>query len=377
MRKIFFLNPSCVVDEFAGLLAPNSVTSFVFSCKGSLDKFSYHVDNTHVRKIMIPKFGRGKFGMAHLPNFIDFVWHSFLSVVSLPYLLTYNTIIFKGPPFLDCVIMPVLRLFGKRIYLVSIDDQAQNIEHYATNPAKRLYYFFAILLEKIAVRQATCVFATAQYMVKKYESFGARRVVHTPNGADVEHLKGIVAKKYTTGRIITYMGGFEHWRGIDLLIDAFVQVQKKIKEPLTLLLIGGGPAFDEIKSKAPKNDRIIFTGYLPHDEGIAYCKGSDVLVMPSRDCVSSQTISSIKCFEYIACGVPTLVTDSGEHAHFVKRFNAGLVVHDTVADLAEGLHSLLTQKNLAATFKRSAKEHTPDVDYRVMKAPFREIVLGN
>ena len=41
MAKIFFLNPSFVVDEFAGLLAPHPLTSFVFRCKGPLDQFFY------------------------------------------------------------------------------------------------------------------------------------------------------------------------------------------------------------------------------------------------------------------------------------------------------------------------------------------------
>ncbi len=369
MAKIFFLNPSCVVDEFAGLLAPHQVTSFVLSCKGPLDKFSYVVDDSHVHKIRIPKLGRGKFGAKHLPNVIDFVFHTFVSFLALPYLLTHQIIIMKGPPFFDTLLMPVFRLFRKRVYLISIDDQEQNIVHYANTYYKRLYYRWALWQEKKAVRMATHVFATSKYLVDKYRDFGGN-ATHVPNGADVEHILAIPVKKYRKGRVISYIGGFEHWRGIDLLIDAFKDVKKKHHEKMTLLLMGGGPDLELIKKHAGEDPDIVFTGYVPHDEGTAYCKGSDLVVMPARKSISAKTISSIKCFEYLACGVPTLVTDSGEHAYWIKKFNAGLVVEDTIKGLSEGIIALFTQKNLYATLKRNAREHAKDVDYRVMKAPF-------
>lgn len=375
MSKIFGLYPSCAVDEFFALLAPEKVSTFIFRSKGPLDKYSYKVDDSHVRKIIIPKLGRGKFGAAFLPNFIDYVFHALVSVISLPYLLTFDKIVFKGPPFLDTVIIPVLRLFRKKIYLISIDDQEQNIDHYADSKWKRLYYWFALKLERWAVLGSDRVYVTSNYMLHKYRHWGQENVVHVPNGADVDHIRGIKAKKLKKkGHLITYLGGFEQWRGLDILVDAFRIVQKHLDEKMVLLLIGGGPDFERMKEYCKDDKNIVLTGYKPHDEGIAYCKGSDILVMPSRNCLSSHTISSIKCFEYMACEVPVIVTDSGEHAHWINHYKAGLVVDDNAQALAKGIHQLLTEKNLYSSLKRSAKENADKVDYKVTKKAFRDIL---
>ena len=113
---------------------------------------------------------------------------------------------------------------------------------------------------------------------------------------------------------------------------------------------------------------------MSHDELLAHYKGAEILVMPSRNVLSSTTISSIKCFEYIASGKPTVVTDSGEHAKWIERFEAGLVVKDNEKDLTKSLDKLLTDKGLYEKLSKNAKKHASDVDYKALKRKFVEEV---
>ena len=368
-HKIFGLNPSCAVDEFFALLADEGISTFVFYCPKGKDTFSYKVDDSKIQKLLLPKISRGKFGNEEIVNVVDLLFYLVVSTLALPYLLTFKKIIFKGPPFFNTLLQRVFWLFGKKTYLIIIDDQEKDMKVYGDTFLKHIYYQWSLRREVCAVRLATKVFVTSEYCYNKLRKYN-KHIYHVPNGADVSSIQTVQAKKLQ-GTVLLYAGGFEPWRGLDLLIDAFKRLKKEHKD-LKLYLIGGGPHYAQVHAYAAADNDIIFTGYLGHDDVIAHYKGADVLVMPSRNCVSSQTISSIKCFEYIASGVPCVVTDSGEHATWVKRCKAGLVVQDSVEGLYHGIGRLLTEKKLYAECKKNARKHAPEVDYKVLKQPFVE-----
>jgi len=369
MHKIFGLNPSCAVDEFFALLADEGVSTLVFYCPKGKNTFSYKVDDSKIQKLLLPKLSSGKFGNSEIVNIVDYLFYLVMSTLFLPYLLTFKKIIFKGPPFFNTLLQRIFWLFGKKTYLIIIDDQEKDIKVYGDTFWKHFYYQWSLRREIKAVKLATKVFVTSDYCYNKLRKYN-KNIYHVPNGADVDSILKIKPKKLN-GKVLLYAGGFEPWRGLDLLIDAFKRLKKEHKD-LKLYLIGGGPHYEEVHAYAAGDKDIIFTGYISHDDVIAHYKGADVLVMPSKDCLSSQTISSIKCFEYIASGKPSIVTDSGEHASWIKKFKAGLVVKDSVEGLYHGIGRLLTDKKLYGECVKMAKKHAPEIDYKVLKKPFVE-----
>jgi glycosyltransferase involved in cell wall biosynthesis len=253
-----------------------------------------------------------------------------------------------------------------------MDSQMATQTSYNKTIVRKIYYKFARFLEVMAVKLSDKVFTVSKFMEQDYKKYNDQ-VYHLPNGADVEIIDKIKPKRTFDKFTITYLGGFEAWRGLDLLIDAFKNVNARLNAKL--LLIGGGPDFERIKAYAGNDKNITLTGYMDHDAALARCKGSDVLVMPSRNTLASQSISSIKCFEYIVCGVPTLVTNSGEHAYWLRKFGAGLVVPDNTEGFAQGLLKLKKNKKLYARLRQNALKNKANVDYKRFKKIFAEEVL--
>lgn len=370
-NELFGLNASIWVDEFFAMVQPMTTLIFRPQTKNYFHP-SYKVDETHIRKIFLPKTGKGKWGNEANNTILDYLWYSFAATIMFPYLLRYKKILIRSPPFFNGHLVPLLRIFGRDVYLIINDEQ---LPLHKVNVLKQLYYkLVASTLEWISVKFSTKTFATSQYLYEKYKKY-KKEVYYTPNGADVDTIEKIKQKRMFNEFTITYIGGFELWRGIDMLIKAFLDIKRKTKRPMKLLLIGNGPDFDAIKKAANNDPDVVFTSYLAHDDAIAYSKGSDILVMPSRKCLAAKTISSIKCFEYIASGIPTIVTDSGEHTYWIKKFGAGLVVKDSKEDLERGIVRLMRDKDLYNRIKNNCKKNRDAVDYKIMRKAFVEEVL--
>jgi glycosyltransferase involved in cell wall biosynthesis len=296
--------------------------------------------------------------------YIDFFIYCLFFLAFLPFLLIfYNTFIFICPPFFETLATPILRVFRKKIVVVSIDDWVAHGEYYRGKIQifRKIKLRFGRWLEILAVKNATQVFAVSQRLVNLYKPHN-KNVFHAPNGADVEKIDSIHGERMFDKPTIVYLGGIETWRGIDLLIDAFRLVRKEKKGKL--LIMGGGIAFEEMKKYAGDDPDIKFTGYIDHDTAMSYIKGSEVAVMPNRKCLVSQAISSIKCFEYVACETPAVVTNSGEHAYWTKKYGTGIVVEDTPEIIANGILTLLSNKELYGSLKENCRKYKQDVDFK-------------
>lgn len=374
--KIFALYASPYVQEFLGVLYPYKITTILFKGKGAVKEGSSYASyrEDHVKKIFIPKLSKGKFNNPDMPTSIDYLFYSLMNIIFLPYILFYKKIIFITPPFFDTIITPVLKLFKKKVYIVVMDSQIESSKTFKKTIVRKIYYFFARLLEVMAVKLATKVFVVSKFIENDYKKFiKSNKIFHVPNGADIETISKIKPKRMFKEFTITYLGGFEKFRGLDLLIDSFKQIKKQ--NNVKLLLIGGGPDFNFIKNYAKNDPDINFTGYVGHNKAISFCKGSDILVMPSRNVPASHAISSIKCFEYIACEVPILVTDSGEHAYWIKKFCAGLIVKDNIEGIKEGILKLIKNEELYNKIKENCKKNKSEIDYKKFKKVFVNEVL--
>ena len=87
-----------------------------------------------------------------------------------------------------------------------------------------------------------------------------------------KHLLGL-------GPVLLYVGMLEHWKGIDLLIEAFETLSESLAR---LVIVGQGTLYEYVARAAAKDSRIVLVGPLKHDLlGAAYA-AADLLVVPSR-----------------------------------------------------------------------------------------------
>lgn len=380
-KKIFACYPSTYPQEFLGVLQPTPVTTILYRPKKGIVTApfrSYSIEHVEVK--WITRLTSGKFGNEEIPNIFDYIYHTIRIILNLGTILKHDAVLFITPPFFDCIIIPLMKAANKQIYTVVMDAQYEVALNFSRKLTlfHKIYYYFASLLENYSVKNSDKVFAVSKYLYDKYSPLN-KNIFLIPNGADVDDIAAIKGKRLFDEFTITYMGGFESYRGIELLIDAFrlfkLQNNRNMHKKPVLLLIGTGPDFDQIKKYANNDKDIKFAGVLQHDKAIAYCKGSDVLVMPSRNSLSSKTISSIKCFEYIACEIPCIVTNTGDHAYFVKKYKAGMVVRDNANEIASAITKLSSNKKLYSQIVSNCRKAKKHIDYRIFKSVFRKAVL--
>lgn len=116
--------------------------------------------------------------------------------------------------------------------------------------------------------------------------------------------------------------------GIDILIKAFAMVTERLpaeqSAKLKLKIAGEGPQKKQLISLVERlglQDKVEFSGLIPHAQVPEYMSGLDLFVVPSRE--ESFGVAAI---EASACGLPVIVSRVGGLPEVVLENKTGLVV---------------------------------------------------
>ncbi|MEM2179039.1 MAG: glycosyltransferase family 4 protein [Candidatus Methanomethylicaceae archaeon] len=168
-------------------------------------------------------------------------------------------------------------------------------------------------------------------------------VEYIPNAIDLKIIPEKGIKEYD--KQIVYVGRLSKEKGVDILIKAFEEI-----EDCHLLIIGDGPERNTLIKFAKGNPRIHFLGYKPREEAIKYIKGSDILVLPSRQEGLSTTI-----LEAMACKTPVIATNVGGNPEIIEHMKTGILVKsENIQEIKEAIKLLLENKELAKKIKEEA-----------------------
>lgn len=165
------------------------------------------------------------------------------------------------------------------------------------------------------------VITVSNYIKGRVETIGADIPIETVyNGIDLErfyHATPIDRKILGFKEddfIVVYSGRLIKEKGIEELIDAFIQL--KDYPSIKLLILGGSfygisqnnPFLDTLKKKCETiKNRIVFTGFIPYEQLPNYLKVGDVAVVPSM----WEEPFGLTCVEAMAAGLPLIATNSG------------------------------------------------------------------
>jgi glycosyltransferase involved in cell wall biosynthesis len=110
--------------------------------------------------------------------------------------------------------------------------------------------------------------------------------------------------------VITYLGTFFHFSGLDVVIREFSgQTAKHLNAKL--LLIGGGEQDNELRELVRElklDDRVIFTGFIPYAKLSGYLGLTTVAINPMRPGMVSHMAFPHKVIQYMASGLPVVTT---------------------------------------------------------------------
>jgi glycosyltransferase involved in cell wall biosynthesis len=207
-------------------------------------------------------------------------------------------------------------------------------------------------LYRQAFKRAKKVITISEYTKRKWISNSINREVIAvlPSAVDLSAFKQVKRSKKELRKelglpqgkkIILYTGHLYRDRGIEILLEA-----SKKNPSCTFIFVGGQKDdvdfYKEYAGKLKCRPNLIFTGYKDHGMMPKYMKSADILVAPySTSCSTQKHMSPLKLFEYMASGVPILISDLPRIRDVVSNQEVFFFKPDDSADLNQSLGKML------------------------------------
>ncbi|HEX7088328.1 MAG TPA: glycosyltransferase [Vicinamibacterales bacterium] len=221
-------------------------------------------------------------------------------------------------------------------------------------------------VERWLVRQPDALLVSArsgQEMLAE-QGVDTRRVYWLPDGVDLEQFRpraadpSLLRRLGLEGRrVVVYLGVLTAYQGVDLLLDAVPDVVRAV--PDAHFLIMGYPneeAYREQVAARGLSAHVTLPGRIPYAEAAAYLTLGCVAVSPKQ----SQTEANGKLLNYMACGLPTVASDTRVNRDLLGDAGVYVPVGDAGA-LADGLAALLhdpARRSAAGAALRARVERT-------------------
>lgn len=217
---------------------------------------------------------------------------------------------------------------------------------------------------RYALERADAIIACSQGLADETIAtlgLSGRNVVTIHNGVRAEQLRKlsetVVAGDAVAGQgpQLLNLGTFEHKKGHDLLVRAFVKVAAA--HPTARLTIMGRPAATLQSTQAlieelGLQDRVTLRTNVPHADALAVLKAADVFALPSRN-----EAFSVALLEAGALAKPVVAASVCGVPELIENGRTGIMTPvDDVDALAAGIIELLQDREKAAEYGRSLQQ---------------------
>ncbi len=256
-----------------------------------------------------------------------------------------------------------LAAFPRRGALLCYDMDSSLVEQLVSRGGCwRLFSFVLRHLERWATRRSSCVVSVCPALTEYVKKAGQRRVFQIED-APVVHPQALsgesekeLRKRLSLGdrRVVLYIGNFEAYQGVDLLLRGFT-VAARERPDCSLLLVGGSGK--EIRAKRSLvrslgiEGQVAFAGFVPPEEAGIYLSLADIVVSPRI----RGTNFPMKVYSYLVSGRPLIATDIPVHSQILDHDTA-LLVPPTAEGLAQGMLRLLANPELASSLTGRARQ---------------------
>jgi glycosyltransferase involved in cell wall biosynthesis len=177
-------------------------------------------------------------------------------------------------------------------------------------------------------------------------------------------------------KLVVYLGLFNRYQGVDLLLDAILLIKTKFFDVRFLLM---GFPDEEYRRKAKEmgiDDVIIFTGRIRYEQAAFFLSAGDLAVSPKL----AQTEANGKLFNYMACGLPTVAFDSninreilGDAGIYVEHGNTDALADAIVTSLYDSEGMMLLSQRVR---DRAVNVHSWDTRSRQLELVYRALLIS-
>lgn len=240
-------------------------------------------------------------------------------------------------------------------------------------PADALIAVYEALFLPLLLRRSDAVVAVSPMVAARHRRIGAKLQV-IPPGVDLrEFAPTALPDRFST---VTYVGRIDshsRWKGIEVLIDAMVEVRKLIGDA-RLEIVGGGDAVAHYAQQAQVRgiaDIVRFSGPLVDQSLVDAYHRSSVVVLPSTSQAESFGMALI---EAMACGRPVIGSRIGGIPWVLEHERNGLLVAPNDASaLAEAIVRILGDRPFAARLAGAGAETAGEFDWELQVEKYRRL----
>lgn len=172
-----------------------------------------------------------------------------------------------------------------------------------------------VAAERHLLQAATGVTVVSEALVDHVVGLGVERAsVHVvPNGVDVGRFRPRTSGP-TADPVLGFVGGLRPWHGVEHLPELLAMVQRRHTRA-RLVIVGDGPLGGEIRRRAERwgvSDSLTMAGAIDHEQMPDVIASFDIALAPYPVLPHDFYFSPLKLFEYLACAVPVVASDSGQ-----------------------------------------------------------------
>ena len=214
-------------------------------------------------------------------------------------------------------------------------------------------------------RHVSATIAASRFVADDLENAGIPNVVRIPLGVDLEHFTPerrahaeatrAEWRLPSDGPLITFIGRFAHEKELDVLMDAWPEIQRRTGG--SLVMAGDGPEKLALQRRNT-GDRVFWLPFIADRAKLADLQAASSIYMAT----SPHETFGLSPLEAMACGTPILAADGGGVREHVLSSGAGRIFSPGDADdLAQQAIALLND-DLAGHGARArdfaAREHS-------------------
>ncbi|MBD3843865.1 MAG: glycosyltransferase, partial [Campylobacterales bacterium] len=239
----------------------------------------------------------------------------------------------------------LLKRFSKQPVKVVYDCHEYETERDGMKPfVKKVLKFF----EKHLIKHADTVICVSNEIANCYETdYGIEKpklVLNCPNLSEQpkQDLFRESLNIRSDQKIFLYQGGLKSGRGIELLVEAFSQLEQ---DDNVLVCMGFGPLDKLIKEASQTNKTIFFHPAVTQDVLLNFTSSADYGILFYEDtCLNHRYCSPNKMFEYLMAGLPVLTSNLYEMKRLVESESVGIVASEnTVEGFKQAVENSLNQ----------------------------------
>jgi len=177
-------------------------------------------------------------------------------------------------------------------------------------------------------------------------------------------------------KILVYQGILRRGQGLEYLLEIMSRLEKT-----ALIFLGDGVIKPQLENNAARiglSDKIRFAGRVDPDQLPNLTSGADAGLLLMEDVAMNNRLAlPQKLFQYLAAGIPQIVSPMPEIASFVESEKTGIVV--TLRDAARGaceISAFLANKVALTAAKEACRQSAVRNNWDVESIKWREIYKG-